>query len=658
MIRSAVRIAAPLATAALAISLFIPRAYGDIIPADRRTDWQPGIEGGIPSRTTICANVKTQHGAIGDGITDDSQAFQAAIASCPEGQVVLIPSGTYRLNDSLLVEKGIVLRGEGPSNTKLLFYGAAATSDRGYIHLGDLWDNNSNYTAVTQATKGSATLAVAATSGFSEGGYVFIDQIDDPSFVTIHGIGGTCDWCGSRNGQSRALTQMMKITGVGTNSLTVDPAPYLTYSSAFSPEIYKPLKVTAEAGIEDLYIEDASGGASRDNIRLKNCARCWVRNIESNRVQEHHILAQQCYRCEIRDSYIHDAHVFGGGQGYGILLSMATTATLVENNILYDLHCPGMIASGPSGNVMAYNYSLKTHGTQDNWSYGSFTDHAAHPHMNLFEGNVGHSFGADFYWGSASHQTVYRNHFDMADPGKTAGLQGVRVDKYNYFFNIVGNVLGAPGTQGVYEFPGAATCDVFVKAAFVLGYESSCSAATDPQVLATLLRHGNYDGITQTTQWDSTNADHTLPPSLYHSSKPAFFGCRRWPPIGSDLDPMVSRLPAQDRYEGVDPCQGDAGGTGGAAGNGAAGNGAAGNGAAGNGAAGNGAGGAGASAGNGAGGGNASVPGGSSGDDGSCGCRTVADAGMPGWVGLIALGGLAGGICRRRCKSKRNPIQG
>jgi MYXO-CTERM domain-containing protein len=642
MHRTAVQVSASLATAALAISLFAPPAYGDIIPADRRTTWQPGIEGGIPPRTTICANVKTDHGAVGDGVADDSAAFKAAIAACPEGQVVFIPSGTYRLNDSLLVEKGIVLRGEGPSNTRLLFYGAAATSDRGYIHLGDLWDNDSNYTSVTQATKESPTLGVASTSGFNQGGYIFIDQIDDPSFVTINGIGGTCTWCGGRNGESRALTQMMKISAVGSNSLTVDPAPYLTYGAAFHPEVYKPLKVISEAGIEDLYIEDASGNASRDNIRLKNCARCWVRNIESHMVLEHHILVQQCYHCEIRDSYIHDAHVFAGGQGYGILLSMATTATLVENNILYELHCPGMMASGPSGNVMAYNYSLQTHGNQDNWSYGSFTDHAAHPHMNLFEGNVGHSFGADFYWGSASHQTVYRNYFDMADPGKTAGLEGVRVDKYTYFFNVVGNVLGAPGTAGVYEFPGASACDVFVKAAFVLGYESSCSAATDPQVLATLLRHGNYDGITQTTQWDGAHSDHTLPPSLYLSSKPAFFGCRPWPPIGSDLDPMVSRLPAQDRYEGVDPCQGDGGGTGGAAGNGAGG--AGGTGAS----AGNGAGGAGASAGNAAGGGNAAVPGGTSGDKGGCGCRTVPVTGTPGWAAVLALGGLAGVIGRRR----------
>ena len=70
---------------------------GDIIPADRRTAWNPGIPGGIPSRTTICATVDAA--AYGDGSTDATAAIQSAIDGCPERQVVLLPAGTYRLTD-------------------------------------------------------------------------------------------------------------------------------------------------------------------------------------------------------------------------------------------------------------------------------------------------------------------------------------------------------------------------------------------------------------------------------------------------------------------------------------------------------------------------------------------------------------------------------
>ena len=46
----------------------------------------------------------------------------------------------------------------------------------------------------------------------------------------------------------------------------------------------------------------------------------------------------------------------------------------------------------------------------------------------------------------------------------------------------------------------------------------------DPNVAATLLRHGNYDYVNQDTIWDPSITNHSLPPSLYLTSKPAWFG--------------------------------------------------------------------------------------------------------------------------------------
>jgi len=49
---------------------------GTIVPADRRVDWHPGVPGGIPNYSTICANVKNApYGANGDGVADDSAAI-------------------------------------------------------------------------------------------------------------------------------------------------------------------------------------------------------------------------------------------------------------------------------------------------------------------------------------------------------------------------------------------------------------------------------------------------------------------------------------------------------------------------------------------------------------------------------------------------------
>lgn len=50
------------------------------------------------SNATI--NVKDQ-GAVGDGITDDTSAFERALQTCPDGGTVLVPKGTYLITRTL-----------------------------------------------------------------------------------------------------------------------------------------------------------------------------------------------------------------------------------------------------------------------------------------------------------------------------------------------------------------------------------------------------------------------------------------------------------------------------------------------------------------------------------------------------------------------------
>ena len=57
---------------------------GTIIPEDRRVAWSPGVPGGIPPVSEVCpagAPSVTGFGAVGDGVTDDAQAFADAIGA-------------------------------------------------------------------------------------------------------------------------------------------------------------------------------------------------------------------------------------------------------------------------------------------------------------------------------------------------------------------------------------------------------------------------------------------------------------------------------------------------------------------------------------------------------------------------------------------------
>src|SRR6185295_4962352 len=58
-------------------------AVVDVMPPERRTRWEPGIPGGVPARTTVCALVSAA--AYGNGVADATAGIQAAIDACPEG---------------------------------------------------------------------------------------------------------------------------------------------------------------------------------------------------------------------------------------------------------------------------------------------------------------------------------------------------------------------------------------------------------------------------------------------------------------------------------------------------------------------------------------------------------------------------------------------
>ena len=93
-------------------------ALAEIIPADRRIQWDPGVRGGIPNRTAVFANVKNApYKAVGNGVVDDTSAIQNAINACPLDQVVYIPSGTYKITAPLRVKSGITMRGDGMIKT-------------------------------------------------------------------------------------------------------------------------------------------------------------------------------------------------------------------------------------------------------------------------------------------------------------------------------------------------------------------------------------------------------------------------------------------------------------------------------------------------------------------------------------------------------------
>lgn len=70
----------------------------------------------------------TDFGAVGDGVTDDSQALIDAIGTGTEAKVIVFPKGKYNLNNiSIVLEKPVTFIGETSSFTYILNSNIAAT---------------------------------------------------------------------------------------------------------------------------------------------------------------------------------------------------------------------------------------------------------------------------------------------------------------------------------------------------------------------------------------------------------------------------------------------------------------------------------------------------------------------------------------------------
>jgi hypothetical protein len=231
---------------------------GAILPPDRIMDWAPGIPGGIPVRDQVCADVtQDPYGAAGDGQADDAGAIQAAIDACPEGQVVYLPAGTYRVTSTLFVTKGVVLAGDGPGVTRIEGDG---TPNWAIVQLGEMWDeSNVPITPITAGLeKGSRSLTVQDASTFEVGDLVNVDQINDGELVSVEGSESACTW-GSREDGNRLLGQIVEVTSIdpSTGAVGIDPGLAMAYRPDLSPEMeLVHSNITRYAGIQDLTVYD------------------------------------------------------------------------------------------------------------------------------------------------------------------------------------------------------------------------------------------------------------------------------------------------------------------------------------------------------------------------------------------------------------------
>ncbi len=566
---------------AAGLLLFQCAARADVIPGDRITTWQDrvGVEGGIPNVTKIFTNL-TAPATLAQ--------INAAIAACPSNQVVQLGPGTYVLNPlynatdgsthSIFFNgrNGVVLRGAGPS-TILRFVGSPYVAN--ILVQGNsqsvIWDGPSGVVDWTNGyAAGSVNLMVSSTNGLTVGKQVCVDQLNDNDDVNVAnswettgtGAPGCASAAGcadcSRACGNRAQLQWVTIQSISGNTITVWPPLQMpNWRASQQPQIWWINGMSERCGIENLAIDGTSSSpysAYGANVAFWNTRNCWVKDVRSTNNPANpgsdstHVHFQQSSRGEVRHSYFHGTRA-GASLSYGTIFN-TSSAIRVEDNIFEAIYAPIIFSYGASGNVIGYNYFTNMLDNSTVMAACAWF-HAGHSVMNLLEGNYGNQIRGDYFHGSAAYNTIYRNTMTGWEPDNFDSLSAIILTVTNRYWNVVGNVLGKSGFHTVAD--SLCTGTYVGTAVYQVGWNNNAySLNNDPVTVSTLYRHGNYDVANNAVMWNSTNADHKLPASLYLPSRPSWFGDRPWPPFdpNTPATAVVTNLPAGYRsVYGIDP---------------------------------------------------------------------------------------------------------
>lgn len=516
-------------------------AFGaDIIDSSRRTTWQGyvGKVGGIPPQTqTIHANISSGASAA---------TVQAAMDSCPAGQVVKLAAGSYSFSNTDINwagNSGVILRGAGPSSTTITVANGQFLISPGASEAALSQEANLSVDAV----KGEFTVTLASVpSWVTAGELIGIDQLNESEFVADAGTEGGQSYRDIMGNGDRGMVQLNKVVSKTATTITLESPLLYGWKTAQTAQIFQPFydpsanQSLKGCAIEDLKIVSTGTSSANHLVKMEMCDGAWFSNVEfENIAGGAHIYAVASYRCEVRNSYFHDSHLQDSGNGYGVALYHFSCGWLIEDNIFEDLHNAQTLNYGSSGNVYAYNF--EANGTSDSGQNPGMNTHGVHPTFNLFEGNVCEDkVLADWTHGSSSHNTVFRNRV-TGENGTGDSRTVISVEYYNRYWNIVGNILGTPSLQNkLYRHSGStaagSTGDIFR-----LGGEVNINGDFTPADAFAydsgmfILVHANYDTINSSVTYNAPSgqaiAETTLADSYYTTRPSVWPSMWPWPRI-------------------------------------------------------------------------------------------------------------------------------
>ncbi len=245
-------------------------------------------------------------GAVGDGQTDDTAAFQRAVREAG-GKVIAVPPGRYRITDIIdLRSTGTVLQGASPRKTtiyvpkpleKIHSNMGATTSGRptsnyswsgGIIWAKGRWDGRTLAKVTQPAKRGESVLVVDRINAFEVNAEVRLVLRDDETrSLAFHLYAGDPGDISNLKGVTEEWIARVKYVDSEARVVAFDRPLRTDVLLQWQPVLYAAHSTAEEIGIENLAIEfpvtPYRGHFTElgyNALALSGVRNGWVRNIE------------------------------------------------------------------------------------------------------------------------------------------------------------------------------------------------------------------------------------------------------------------------------------------------------------------------------------------------------------------------------------------
>lgn len=246
------------------------------------------------------------HGAVGDGKTDDSGAVLRAIAAAP-GKVIFFPAGKYVITKLVqITQSSTVLQGEGVERTTLLmpvpmntiaprvFRSAEGVETTPYSWSGGIlslagrgYTGETLSTVTASAKRGDTALSVADTSKVSVGAQTVLEVTDDPARTLLGHVYRDDPGDVSKLREVFSLKQTLTVAKIEGQTVTFDRPLRADVRLEWMPQLKRYAPTLENSGVENLAIEFPATNAYRGHwmedgfnpVEVKGAANCWLRNL-------------------------------------------------------------------------------------------------------------------------------------------------------------------------------------------------------------------------------------------------------------------------------------------------------------------------------------------------------------------------------------------